>query len=172
MLIAAEVMMFAGLIGAFLVFRLGSSIWPPPFQPRLPIVVTGINTLILLASGWSALRALKSLRYGRGRELAKGLLTTMFLGVGFLAIQGYEWIRLIHYGLTLSAGVYGATFYTLVGLHAAHVLGALIWLLIVWAQAKQGRFSAQRTTGVEVCVMYWSFVVCLWPVLYGLVYLY
>ena len=45
MLLGAEAMFFAGLIGAFLVFRFGSTVWPPPFQPRLPIGVTGINTL-------------------------------------------------------------------------------------------------------------------------------
>src|SRR5215470_2131056 len=51
MFIAAEVMFFAGLIGAFIVFRLSAQIWPPPFQPRLPAGVTGLNTAILLLSG-------------------------------------------------------------------------------------------------------------------------
>src|SRR5580765_8700038 len=50
MFLGAEAMFFAGLIGAFLVFRVGSVIWPPPFQPRLPLGVTGFNTLVLLAS--------------------------------------------------------------------------------------------------------------------------
>ena len=50
MFLGAEAMFFAGLIGAFLVFRIASPVWPPPFQPRLPSEVTGINTLILLAS--------------------------------------------------------------------------------------------------------------------------
>ena len=48
MLLGAEAMFFAGLIGAYIVFRVGSAIWPPPFQPRLPVGVTGVNTGILL----------------------------------------------------------------------------------------------------------------------------
>jgi cytochrome c oxidase subunit 3 len=171
MFIAAESMLFAGLIGAFLVFRLGSGIWPPPFQPRLPVIVTGVNTLILLLSGWSASRAVKLLRSGLVSEVTRGLFAAALLGVVFLAVQGYEWIRLVQFGLTLSSGVYGATFYTLIGLHAAHVLGAVIWLAIVVAQTKSGILSPRRRTGVEICVLYWSFVVGLWPVLYGLVYL-
>ena len=44
MFLGAEAMFFAGLIGAYIVFRVGSAIWPPPFQPRLPVGVTGVNT--------------------------------------------------------------------------------------------------------------------------------
>ncbi|MBI3061442.1 MAG: cytochrome c oxidase subunit 3, partial [Deltaproteobacteria bacterium] len=45
-------------------------------------------------------------------------------------------------------------------------------LSVVLIQARKGRFTRQRHTGVEICAMYWTFVVALWPILYGLVYLY
>lgn len=172
MLLAAEAMFFAGLIGAFLVFRLGSATWPPPFQPRLPVGVTGINTAILLLSGLTMHLALRTVRLGRVDSLVRYLLTTALLGGLFLAIQGYEWVRLVQFGLTMSSGIYGATFYTLIGCHAVHVLGAVIWLMVVLTQARRGRFTARNHTGVELCGMYWTFVVALWPLLYGLVYLY
>ena len=172
MFLAAEAMFFAGLIGAFIVFRLSSSAWPPPFQPRLPVAVTGLNTIILLLSGFTMRLALRAARGGKSTALARFLLATMLLGVLFLSIQGYEWVRLVEFGLTVSSGIYGATFYTLIGIHGLHVLGAVLWLTVVLIQARQGRFTAERHTGVEICSMYWSFVVGLWPVLYGLVYLY
>ena len=172
MFLAAEAMFFAGLIGAFIVFRLSSSVWPPPFQPRLPVAVTGVNTVILLLSGFTMRLALRAVRLGRPEGLARALLATVLLGVLFLGIQGYEWLRLIEFGLKLSSGIYGSTFYTLIGIHGLHVLGAVLWLTVVLIQARQGRFTAERHTGVETCSMYWSFVVGLWPVLYGLVYLY
>ena len=53
-----------------------------------------------------------------------------------------------------------------------HVAGALVWLIVVFVQTNRGRFSRQRNTGLQVCAMYWTFVVLLWPILYGLVYLY
>ena len=170
--LAAETMFFAGLIGAFLVFRLGSVPWPPPFQPRLPIAVTGVNTIILLLSGVTVQLALRAIRSGNQPGLTWFLSATALLGLVFLGIQGYEWIRLIRFGLTMSSGVYGATFYTLIGCHALHVLGAVVWLGVVLALARGGRFSAERSTGVQLCAIYWTFVVALWPVLYGLVYLY
>src|SRR5438132_12289693 len=49
MFLGAEAMFFAGLIGAYIVFRVAAPIWPPPFQPRLPIGVTGVTPLILFA---------------------------------------------------------------------------------------------------------------------------
>ncbi|MBI2357301.1 MAG: heme-copper oxidase subunit III [Deltaproteobacteria bacterium] len=172
MFLAAEAMFFSGLIGAFLVFRLGSAVWPPPFQPRLPVEVTGVNTVILLASGVTVNLALRAIRAGSIRYLTRWLLTTALLGGIFLAVQGYEWIRLIRFGLGVWSGVYGATFYTLVGCHGVHVLGAVLWLLAVAVMARRGRFTARHHTGVELCAIYWTFVVALWPVLYGLVYLY
>ncbi len=172
MFLGAEAMFFAGLIGAFLVFRLGSSVWPPPFQPRLPTAVTGINTVVLLASGLTVQLALRAIRLGSTAGLVGYVWTTLLLGGGFLAVQGSEWVRLIGFGLTVSSGVYGSTFYTLIGCHGLHVLGAVLWLGVVLVQARKGRFTRQRHAGVEICAMYWTFVVALWPILYGLVYLY
>ena len=172
MFLGAEAMFFAGLIGAFLVFRLGSSVWPPPFQPRLPTAVTGVNTVVLLASGLTVQLALRAIRLGSTAGLVRYVWTTLLLGGVFLVVQGSEWVRLIRFGLTVSSGVYGSTFYTLIGCHGLHVLGAVLWLSVVLIHARKGRFTRQRHTGVEICAMYWTFVVALWPILYGLVYLY
>jgi cytochrome c oxidase subunit 3 len=172
MFLGAETMFFAGLIGAYLVFRLGSAFWPPPFQPRLPVGVTGVNTLILVASAVTMRWSLSAVRLNDREKLIRCLVYTAALGVIFLAIQGFEWLQLVHYGLTVSSSVYGGLFYTLIGFHGLHVFGALIWLLVVLLQAKQDRFSKERHVGLQTCAMYWTFVVALWPVLYGLVYLY
>jgi cytochrome c oxidase subunit III len=170
--IGAEGMFFAGLLSAFLVFRTGSPVWPPPFQPRLPIIVTAVNTLILLGSSYTMQRALRAIRRGHTQGLVDWMAVTAVLGMMFLGVQGYEWARLLQFGLTLSSSVYGATFYTTIGCHAAHVFGAVIWLLIILAMAKKHRFTPEQFVGVQVCGIYWFFVVALWPILFGLVYLY
>ena len=172
LLIGAEGMFFAGLVSAFLVFRTGSPVWPPPFQPRLPIVVTAVNTVILLSSALTMHLAQRTIRRGNMTSFTQWLTISAVLGAVFLGIQGYEWARLLQFGLTLSSGIYGATFYTLIGCHAVHVLVAVIWLLIVLAMARKSRFTPQRHVGVQVCGIYWYFVVALWPILFGLVYLY
>jgi cytochrome c oxidase subunit 3 len=170
-LIGGEIMFFAGLIFAFWVLRLGAPFWPPPFQPRLPVVVTGVNTLVLLASSAAMIAAGRALAQGDRRALLRRLGVSAALGATFLAVQGYEWARLVRFGLSASAGVYGATFYTLIGTHAAHVVVALVWLGVAWALAARGRFADGRTAPLRACALYWHFVVALWPVLYVSVYL-
>lgn len=170
-LLGAEVMFFAGLVSAFLVLRLAAPMWPPPLQPRLPVLVTGLNTLVLLGSSVMLRGAMRAHRRRNGAGLRRGLALTAALGALFLAIQGYEWARLLHYGLTLSSGVYGATFYTLIGTHAAHVMGALVWLGVTLALAARGSLPDGRTGLLRACAIYWHFVVALWPVLYVAVYL-
>jgi cytochrome c oxidase subunit 3 len=172
MFIGAEAMFFAGLMGAYIVFRVGAAVWPPPFQPRLPVGVTGVNTVCLLASAVTIRLALRSARRGDGTRLVRWLGVTALLGAAFLAVQGYEWAKLIQFGLTVSSSVYGGLFYTLIGFHALHVFGALIWLMVVFALARRGHYANNRYLGVQTCAMYWTFVVALWPALYGLVYLY
>ncbi len=170
--LGAEAMFFAGLMGAYIVFRVGAAVWPPPFQPRLPVGVTGVNTVFLLASAATIRVALRGARRGDGTHLVRWLGLTALLGAIFLAVQGYEWIELIQFGLTVSSSVYGGLFYTLIGFHALHVFGALVWLMVVFTLARRGRYAKDRYLGVQTCAMYWTFVVALWPALYGLVYLY
>ena len=172
MFLGAEAMFFAGLIGAFLVFRIASPVWPPPFQPRLPSEVTGINTLILLASAVAMRLGLKAIKRGDRSRLVRLLSWTAAAGTMFLLIQGFEWFRLLRFGLTLSSSVYGGLFYTIIGCHALHVFGALVWLLVVYQKARSGKYTRENYVGLQTCSMYWVFVVGLWPILYGLVYLY
>jgi cytochrome c oxidase subunit 3 len=171
MLLAAETMLFVGLLGAYVVFRVASASWPPPGLPRLPLAVTWLNTVVLLASAWTMWRALAAVRADDQRVLRRGLTLTAALGSAFLAVQGSEWVRLVAHGLTLSAGTYGATFYTLIGLHGAHVLAAVVWLLAVLVAARAHRFTARRHVAVELCTIYWTYVVGLWVVLFVVVYL-
>jgi heme/copper-type cytochrome/quinol oxidase subunit 3 len=169
--LGAETMFFAALVGGFLVLRTQSVVWPPPFQPRLPVVVTGLNSLVLLASSLAMARATRALWRGEIERLRRWLGVAAALGAAFLLVQGYEWVRLIRFGLSVTSGVYGATFYTLIGAHGLHVLGALVWLGVTWLLTGAGRLGRPRPTPVAVCAIYWHYVVALWPVLYVLVYL-
>jgi len=171
-LIAFETMTFAGLVTAYWVLRAGSFSWPPADLPRLPLAVTWVNTAMLLFSAVTMARATAAARAASRGGVRTALAATAVLGAGFVAVQGTEWVRLIRQGLTLSSGTYGATFYTLIGLHALHVVAALLWLLIVLALASRRGTDGARQSAVRLCATYWYFVCALWVVLFGVVYLY
>ena len=170
-LIGAEVMFFAGLIMAFMILRAGSFAWPPLGQPRLPIAITGFNTLVLVASGWAVYRALESARQRRLEDVRRWIGTAILLGLTFLTIQGMEWIRLLAFGLRASRSLYGATFYTAIGAHAVHVAGGLIALALVFYNSVATGFDAATESRLEACAVFWFFVVAVWPVLYVFLYL-
>ena len=170
-LICGEVMFFGGLVSAFLVLRVTAVQWPPPLQPRLPVGVTGANTLVLLASSVAMAAAVRTLQQRDRRLLVRRLLIAGGLGALFLCVQGYEWIRLVGYGLTMWSGAYGTTFYTVIGTHAAHVLAAVVWVGVTAWLAALGRFVDGRASALRACAIYWHFVVALWPILYVAVYL-
>ena len=92
-------------------------------------------------------------------------------GLLFLSIQGYEWIRLLHFGLTAVANIYGGFFYLVVGAHAVHVVIALGILAFVTYRARRGYYSASSQSGLRLCRIYWIFVVLLWPFIYVALYL-
>ena len=171
MIIASEMMLFSGLIGSFLVYRMASAFWPPPGLPRLPIAVTWVNTFILLSSAGTMTLAIRAVHRSRQRLLRRYLIATLALGVTFLAVQGSEWVRLVAHGLKLTGSMYGSTFYLLIGCHGAHVTAGVIWLaIVVWA-AMSGRYNARNAHAIELCAVYWYFVCAVWPLLFGLVYL-
>jgi cytochrome c oxidase subunit 3 len=166
--VVAEAMLFAGLIGAYLVFRLANVDWPPPGQPRLPVGITVANTLVLLASMVPMTAALRALSEADRDGTAVYVRRTALLGVLFLAVQGLEWLRLVRHGFTLASGAYGATFYVLIGCHGVHVLVATLWLATTAVRAPRGL----SRDGLEMCAIYWYFVCALWTLLFPLVYLY
>ena len=166
--IGAELMFFSGLIGAFLLLKISAANWPPAGQPTIPVFVTGINTLLLLTSGYFMSRTW-SIPKNR-TLLLRYMLTASILGGVFLAIQGYEWFRLVGFGLTLQSSVYGGIFYLLIGAHAVHVAGGLIWLLTITVLSVKGIVYPDELNKLKACAIYWFFVVLLWPVLYILVY--
>jgi cytochrome c oxidase subunit III len=172
MLLGAETMLFTPLIGSYLVLRSASLTWPPLDQPRLPILVTWANTLVLTASCLTMRLAKVAVVRRSPLRLERWLTMTALLGTAFLAVQGSEWIRLIRHGLTVSSGVYGGTFYVLIGFHGLHVLGAVVWLLGVLFRARANRFSSANAVAVDLVGLYWYFVGALWLVLFPLVYLF
>ena len=168
-LIMTEVMFFAALISAYMIIRSGAEEWPPWGQPRLPVFATAINSLTLLASAFCLHRSVKV--FSSQALQSKQLLTlAIALGIVFVSVQGYEWVQLISFGLTITSSTYGGVFYLIIGAHGLHVIGGLLALL---ACLRRFNSTSQQLTidNFRAAQIFWYFVVGVWPVLYTLVYL-
>ena len=167
--VITELMFFMALLSAYHVVKSRAFIdWSPPNDVRLPVLVTAVNTLILMTSGFLLLAAERSYRNVVTRPKAISLyLQAMILGTCFVAVQGYEWVKLTQLGFTMSAGLFSATFFLLIGSHGAHALGALLVMLALWPSMKSQRLTLERLRAMTV---FWFFVVGVWPILFGTVY--
>jgi len=169
--LASEAMLFAGLIAGYIVLRLSSPAWPPsPEYPKLPVLLTGINTVFLITSSFTYHFAEVAVK--KGKKGIFWLFVTVLLGTLFLCIQAYEWYHMHHEGLWFNTGgVYGSSFFVLTGFHGLHVLVGV--LMIAWALIRQlgGAYTAQSHTYLILAGMYWHFVDVVWLFLYSVLYL-
>ena len=169
--IVFESMLFAGLLGGYTVERWGSLQWPPAGQPYLPIAITWLNTLIHRGSCVPLFLSGRALRRGDSRAFLRALATATLMGAAFLTVQGIEWVRLLAHGMTIAHGVYGGIFLILIGTHALHVLGAVIWLAAVALLAAAGRIQRTGSATFEMVTLYWYFVCAVCIALFTMVYL-
>ena len=166
--IGAELMLFAGLISALAISK-ASTIgpWPPADQPRLPLEATAFNTVVLLASGVALFLAERAYR-SQPISAKTPFGIAIGLGVFFVVFQGFEWVRLIGEGLTMTSGTLGAFFYLIVGMHALHAFAAIAVLGRMYLRLT--RLQLQPAS-LHAASLFWYFVVGLWPILYVQVYL-
>ena len=167
--IAAEMMLFAGLIAGYVVLRFGSGNFEG--MDRLPVGLTGISTALLIGSSIALVIGGRDLRRGAGGGFKRSALIALLLGIGFLLLQVVEWNHLIDAGVSPDINVYGGMFYALSWVHGAHVLGGIVLLAILAIRAFGNRFSPTRRNFVVVASIYWHFVTLVWLGLFVILFL-
>lgn len=167
-LIIAESAIFGMFIAAY-VFYMGKSLsGPTPAILSPPI----FNTVCLLASSLTIVIAERAIMRGKMRRFSIFLIVTILLGVKFLVGTAREWSDLIYnHNLTISTNLFGTTFYSLVGLHATHVILGLIMLSILLIFTLTGHVNESHSERIKVLAMYWHFVDWVWVAVFTTVYL-
>jgi len=112
--------------------------------------------------------ALVSAKAGQRSGMRAGLAATFFLGLTFLSVQINEYVSL---GWSPQDHSQGTIFYSLTGLHGAHVTVGLLLLLFANIRANRGHFSPEEHRGVEVPGIYWHFVDIMWVFVFTALYL-
>ena len=168
-LIAAESAVFTIFVVAY-IFYLGKSAACP--QPATVLHAPIFLTICLLSSSVTIHIAVRFLKSGDVRRFALWWFSTVLLGAIFLAGTAMEWRRMIYEdGLTLQTNLFGTTYYSLVGLHAFHVVMGLAALTVVLAFALRGDIRQEHSERTEVLSMYWHFVDAVWVVVFTVVYI-
>ena len=165
--IMSEVMIFGAFFTAYFFIRIVTHNPWPAHGTTVPEAVAGVNTLILLSSSLTLHWALVSVRHGNRFGLRAGMVATFFLGLTFLFIQVNEYV---HIGFPPRHSGQATVFYSLTGLHGAHVFIGLCLLLMVTIRAFRGHYSAEHHQGMEVPGIYWHFVDIMWIIVYTTVY--
>ncbi len=168
-LIIGESAIFTIFVVAY-IFYIGKSLYGPTPQQVLEVPI--FNTICLLSSSVTIWLSERSIEHGNMPVFRLWWALTAALGIIFLIGTGMEWHTLIyHYGLTIHTNLFGTTFYSLVGLHATHVVVGLTMLLLVLIFSLTGHLRQEHSERVQVLALYWHFVDAVWVVVFTVVYI-
>ncbi len=162
-LVFSELVAFGLFLGAFIIAR---AISPTVFasgQAALEPGLAGLNTLVLVTSGWAAARGTASARVDRCRQARLWLLLAMTLGGAFAAIKLVEYAHEMGKGIGLETSPFFTLYFLLTGFHLLHVCLGILILAVVGRRADP--------VHVETGTVFWHMVDLLWIVIFPIVYL-
>ena len=165
--IASEIVIFGGLLAAYVMYRLGHSAAFSADASATNIWIGSFNTFVLLTSSLMAVLGHQAAQTGDGKKAARYLYYTIGGAVTFVCVKAFEWSMEIGHGYTISASPFWGFYYTAAGIHALHVIAGAILMGWVAATAAKG-LELHR---VELIGIYWHFVDIVWIFLFPLLYI-
>ncbi len=171
--IISDAVTFGAFLFVYGYLRYASTDWPTPFKFNPSILNVIFMTFVLITSSLTMLGAVDAAKLGDKAKTARFLLSTIVLGALFAGLHIREWIGLIHEGVRMfsnpwGSSLFGATFFSITGLHLLHVISGVIALTVIWRGFARGSLTAGH---VEATGLYWHFVDLVWMFVVPLVYL-
>lgn len=165
-----DLALFATLFATFAVLRGATADGPSGKDiTDLPFVLT--ETMVLLISSFTAGLALISAKTKNKYNTLLFLGITFVLGTIFIAMEIYEFNKLIHEGYTWRVSAFLSAFFTLVGTHGLHILSGLLWLsVMIWQISKKGLTSG-LVKRLTMFSLFWHFLDIVWIFIFTIVYL-
>jgi cytochrome c oxidase subunit III len=168
--IIADSATFAACLVAYGFLRNATPNWPHPFHS---VTNAALMTFILISSSLTMLFAIESARVEQKQRAFRWIILTAVLGFIFALLHLREWFALIGEGMRMfknpwGTGIFGASFFSITGLHLLHVSGGVVALVAVGFRYLSGRYGADD---IETTGLYWHFVDLVWMFVVPLVYL-
>lgn len=163
-------MLFGASVVGYLITRSQNDVWKTASMPGLPLGLVASSVLLAGLSG-SMHVALRAVRQNRFEALQRALTVALLLGLAFVVGQAENWRSMYAAAVATDARtLYAFTFYMLTGLHAVHVIGGFVPLLVVMGKAKRREYSSSNHEGVKLCLQYWDYLGVIWSILLGVLY--
>jgi heme/copper-type cytochrome/quinol oxidase subunit 3 len=167
-LIMTEAMVFAILIASYFFLRAAADTWPPRGIDPPELALAFPFSFVLWGSSIPLFWAESNLRNGHVPQFRIGMLIAFLMGLTFL---GYTFYDFHHLDFGWRDNAYGSAFYTIVGLHAAHVVVGLGMSVIVQIKAALGRYDRGAHASADVFALYWHFVDGVWLLVFPALFL-
>ena len=170
--LVSDSLTFSAMLMAYSYVRVATENWPRPFEGP-SIFMASVMTFCLLSSSLTMVMAVAAAKQQERRRTVGWILATILGGVLFIILHTNEWLGLIHEGVTpfgnpWGVPLFGASFFTLTGLHMTHVTGGVIYLGVIAFGFGKGKFTSED---VEISGLYWHFVDLVWMFIFPMVYL-
>lgn len=170
--IIADAATFTGCLMVYGFLRNSAQTWPTPFHAST-VANAMLMTFVLVSSSFSMLLGVRAAKANNKSAALRWTMITALAGVVFALLHIREWRGMIDEGVTMfqnpwNTPLFGATFFTITGLHLLHVLGGVVALLWVGVGYNRGRFHGDD---LEITGLYWHFVDMVWMFVVPLVYL-
>jgi cytochrome c oxidase subunit III len=161
---------FAACLLAYGFLRMTDTNFPRPFHS---ITNLAIMTFILITSSLTMLFGIESAKSGDKSGTVRWMMITAALGAVFAFLHIREWLDMIDKGVTLfhnpwGSPLFGASFFSITGLHLLHVSSGVVALVIVSLRYQGGRYNSDD---IEITGLYWHFVDLVWMFVVPLIYL-
>jgi nitric oxide reductase NorE protein len=169
--IGADSVIFAILFLTFMQDRLKNPALFEASRHALNMNLGGIDTLILLTSSWSVALAIQALKRDLSDRVPRYLLGGVLTGLMFVASKSIEYFQKFAHGLTPGTNPFYMWYFTLTGIHLAHVVAGTSLLTYLWIRSRRGTYDHLHRAVPESVASYWHLVDLLWVVLFPLLYL-
>jgi cytochrome c oxidase subunit III len=169
--LASEIMLFGGLISAYVIERSGSSHMAVPPRALMGVPLATLNTMFLITSSVTMVLAIAAIQENNIPKFARFIGCTITGGFLFLFVKAYEYHHKWEEGITISSNLFGSFYYTLTGLHVLHVTGGIVLLFYILFSGLRGEYTPDSHDRVECAGLYWHFVDLVWVILFPILYL-
>ena len=169
--IGADSVIFAILFLTFMQDRLKNPAMFEASRHTLNLHLGGIDTLILLTSSWSVALAIQALKRDLSGRAPRYLLGGVLTGLMFVASKSIEYFQKFAHGLTPGTNPFYMWYFTLTGIHLAHVVAGTSLLTYLWVRSRRGTYDHLHRALPESVASFWHLVDLLWIVLFPLLYL-